>query len=159
VIPCLTLERLFAQPDNEGVLRHVLQNAKSLRPEEVRSFEAGTDGSPFDEGGQIFFHRYGRLLPRSAHCSLESCNILVHEETARIFALHEGRFTIALRLDKAGWDDVCHRLDVFRDSLRSETLDGHVDLRLLGPGWWLFSCDGDEDAQEVFLKAYEQAGR
>ena len=144
----LTVEALFAQPDNAGVLRHL----KLHRPEDVRHFEAGTDGSPFDEGGQIFFHRYGRLVPPTARCSLERCNVLAHEQTGRVFALHEGRFTIALRLDADCWGDV------FRHPLRSETLDGPVDLRLLGPGWWLFGSDGDEEAQEAFLKAYEQAG-
>jgi hypothetical protein len=146
---CLTLAALFAQPDNAGVLRHL----RLHRPEDVRHFEAGTDGSPFDEGGQVFFHRYGRLVPAAARYSLELCNVLAHEHTARVFALHQGRFTIALRPDiSRGGLDLC-------SPLRGETLDGPVDLTQLGPGWVLFSADGDEEAQEAFLGAYELAGR
>jgi hypothetical protein len=147
----LTLAALFAQPDNAGVLRHL----GLLRPEDVRRFEPGTDGSPFDESGQIFFHRYGRLIPAAARCSLELCSALAHERTGRVFALHRGRFTIALRPDfsREGIDRCfCH-------PLRGETLDGPVDLSQLGPGWVLFGADGDEETQEAFLAAYELAGR
>jgi hypothetical protein len=93
----LTLAAIFAQPDNANVLRCL----KLPRAEDVRFFESGTDGSPFDEGGQIFFHGYGRLLPAAARCTVNTCNVLAHERTARIFALHQGRFTIALRPDFA----------------------------------------------------------
>jgi len=144
----LTVADLFAQPDNAGVLLYL----KLRRPEDARHFEAGTDGSPFDEGGQIFFHRYGRSVPAAFRYSLELSNLLAHERTARIFALHEGRFTIALRQDVArGNLDLCGRL-------RGETLDGPVDLTLLGPGWVLFGADGDEEAAEAFLGAYKLAG-
>jgi hypothetical protein len=150
--PLLTIEALFAQPENEGVLRHL----KLHRPEDVRYFAASTDGSPFDEGGQIFFHRYGRHVPASARCTVEVCNLLAHERTARIFALHQGRFTIALRPDLSRWDESS---DCFLNGLHGETLDGTVDLRSLGPSWALFSADGDEEAAEAFLRAYELAGR
>ena len=76
----LTLAALFAQPDNAAVWRYL--NARG--PEDVRSFEAEADGSPYDEGGQIFFHRYGRLVPAAARCIV--CvevpeNLLAHERT------------------------------------------------------------------------------
>jgi hypothetical protein len=142
----MTVAALFAQPDNAGVLHYL----NLPRPEDVGYFEAGVDGSPFDEGGQIFFHRYGRGLPTAARCSLELCNILVHERTARIFALHEGRFTIALRRDFSRRPG--------RYPLQSETLDGPVDLTLLGRGWMLLCLDEGE-AREAFLAAYDAAGR
>jgi hypothetical protein len=148
----LTIDALFAQPDNASVWRCL----KLHRPEDVRYFEAGTDGSPFDEGGQIFFHRYGRKIPALARYSVELCNLLAHERTARIFALHWGRFTIALRPDSEQWDV---NWDCFLSGLLDETLDGSVDLRLLGPGWQLFSADCAEEAAEAFMQAYEQAGR
>jgi hypothetical protein len=149
--PGLTLAALFAQPDNAGVLQHLGLH----RPEDARRFKPGTDGSPFDEGGQVFFHRYGRLVPAAARCSLELSNILAHEQTARVFALHQGRFTIALRPDFAGGGIG----ECFCSPLRGETLDGSVDLTPLGPGWVLFGADGDEEAREAFLAAYELAGR
>jgi hypothetical protein len=148
----LTLEALFAQPDNEGVFRYL----EIRRPEDVRHFEAGTDGSPFDEGGQIFFHRYGRKVPVSARCCVEASSLLAHERTARIFALHTGRFTIALRPDFSRWDASG---DCFLDGLQGETLDGSVDLRLLGPEWRLFAAESTWEAAEAFLQAYELAGR
>jgi hypothetical protein len=49
----LTLEAIFAQPDNAAVLRYL-----GLRPADVRHF-AAADGSPFDEAVR-FFHRHGR---------------------------------------------------------------------------------------------------
>jgi hypothetical protein len=137
----LTVAALFAQPDNAGLLRHL----ELQRPEEVQYFEAGTDGHPLDEGGQIFFHRYGRLVPAAARCSVNICNLLAHERTARVFALHEGRFTIALRPDFSHeGTDLC-----FCDPLRGETADGSVDLTQLGPGWVLFGADGDEEAHRA----------
>lgn len=146
----ITIEALFAQPDNRTVLHHL--NLRS--PADVLSFTAGDDGSPFDEGGQIFFHRYGRRVPENARCSLGSTNILVHERTARIFALHQGRFTIALRRDLSK-----HGGQWF-GGLRGQTADGDVDLSALGPGWLLFNWNDDEEEDdEPFWLAYELAGR
>jgi hypothetical protein len=112
----LTFEALLVQPDNAGVLRHL----KLHPPEDVRHFEAATDGSPFDEGGQIFFHRYGRSVPAACRCRVELCNLLVHERTARVFALHQGRFAIALRPDFSRGDfDLCGPLRARRSTAPS----------------------------------------
>ena len=146
----MTVDALFAQPDNEAVLRHL----NLRRPADVLSFTAGTDGSPFDEGGQIFFHRYGRRVPEAARCSLGIVNILVQERTARIFALHQGRFTIALRRELSGYGDQ------WFGGLRGQTADGDVDLSALGSGWVLFHWNDDEEEEdEPFWLAYELAGR
>lgn len=144
----VTLAALFAQPDNEAVLRHLNVGG----PADVRSFAAGVDGSPFDEGGQIFFHTYGRRVPAAARCTLGVVNLLVHPRSARIFALHAGRFTIALRRDPAGGREI--------GGLRGQTADGVVDLSALGPGWALFVRDDEDEAEdEPFWLAYEWAGR
>jgi len=145
----LTLEKLFAQPDNEPVLRHM----KLSRPEDVRFFEASTDGSPFDEGGQIFFHRYGRRIPGAARCRIGIYNLMAHERSARIFALHQGRLPYPRR---RGVPRVDSR---YQGTLYSETLDGTVDLRTLGPPWELFNWDDTEEEEEdLFWLAYEAAG-
>ncbi|MDI3292098.1 hypothetical protein [Polyangium sp. 15x6] len=146
----LTLEALFAQPDNHRVFRCL-----GLRgPGDVRCFEAGTDGSPFDEGGQIFFHDYGRDCPDASRCTLGLFNVMAHERTARIFALHQGRLTVALRRG-----DPRHGGDPL-ERLRGETFDGSVDLRALGPGWELFYGNDElDDPGEPFRLAYELAGR
>jgi hypothetical protein len=146
----LTVEALFAQPDNAPVLRLF----GYARREDVGHFQASADAYPLDEGGVIFFRDYARLLPNGARCSLRYHNVLAHEETARIFALHWGRFTFALRWGVApGEPDASDRL------LRGETLDGTVDLRPLGPGWALWSAASDDaEPEEIFLRLYERAG-
>lgn len=144
-----TLADLVAQPDNAPVLRHLGVRSAS---DPVR-FVAEAEASPYDEGGQIFFEEYGRGLPARARCMLSHYCLFVHPRTARIFALHQGRFTVALRADfaRCGVGDAEHlRVGV--------TLDGDVDLRALGPGWALFR-DDDEDAEAQFAWAYELAGR
>lgn len=149
--PPLTLEALFAQPDNAPVLRLL----KYHRPEDVGRFEASAEAHPLDEGGMTLFHRYGRLVPESARCSLSHHSLLAHERTARIFALLWGRYTFALRRDFSRWDGRSG------DHLRyGETLDGTVDLRSLGPAWALFHPDDDDtEPEEVFRWAHELAGR
>jgi hypothetical protein len=58
----LTIEDLFAQPDNAPVLQYL--GVRS--PADVTSFAAETDNHALDEGGQIFFHTYGRRVPAAA---------------------------------------------------------------------------------------------
>src|SRR5262245_9325782 len=138
----LTIEAIFAQPDNEAALRHL----NLCQPKDIPYFETATDGSPFDEGGQIFFHKYGRKVPATARCAFGTVNLMAHERTARIFALHQGRFTILIRrVFPMGESPDGRRLRY------EETLDGAVDLSLLGPSWELFHADGVEEAIEEFL--------
>lgn len=145
----VSLAAIFAQPDNAAVLRYL--NCAQI--EDARYFDSGVDGHPADEGGQVFFHKYGRRLPDATRCSICTSNILVHERTSRVFALHQGRFTIALRADFSQLSDC------FTAPLLGVTLDGNVDLRALGPEWVLFGADEEEDAAAAFLAAYELAGR
>lgn len=146
----LTLAALFAQPGNASLLRFLgLQT-----PEDVRVFEVGASGSPYDEGGRFFFHNYGRFVPSASRLCLCIHNILAHERTAQAFALHHGRFTFALRADFVKLD----RDLIFTSGLRSETLDGDVDLTPLGPRWTIVAADDSEDLAQAFLDAYHLAG-
>ena len=132
---------IAAHPDNATVIALLDLRAPA-------SLETGGEASPFDEGARIF-HRYAAGVPRSARWAASIHQLLVHEESARVFAFHRGRLTIALRAE----------LEPDRDELRTgETLDGPVDLRALGPGWMLFR-DDDEDAEARFARAYQRAGR
>lgn len=152
VPPKLTVEALFAQPDNAAVLRLLEYH----RSEDVKTFEASVNVHPLDEGGMTLFYRYGRLIAESARCSLSYHSLLAHERTARIFALHCGRYTFALRRDFSRWGGENG------DHLRfGETLDGTVDIRALGSAWTLYDPAADDEAEpeEVFLWAYELAGR
>ena len=136
-----TWNAIRAHPDNVAVIAVLALRAPGR-------LERGADASPLDEGGWIF-HRYAARVPRAARWAASIYNLLVHEQSARIFAFHRGRLTIALR-DEPAPD---------RDELRvAETLDGAVDLRALGPGWVIFR-DDDGDAEERFARAHERAGR
>jgi hypothetical protein len=145
----LTLQAIVDHPENQLVLHYL-----GIYPTSEQIYtQLGTDGSPFDEGGQIFFHQYGRRVPASAYCSLSIHNVMVHERTARIFAFHRGRLTVAVRPDFSLWDVPNN------DRLRyHETMDGMIDIRKLGPAWVLFSGDDDEDTEQFFLQAYQLAG-
>jgi hypothetical protein len=146
----LTIEDLFAQPDNAPVLQYL--GVRS--PADVTSFAAETDNHALDEGGQIFFHTYGRRVPAAARCRLGIVNLLVHDRTARIFAVHRGRLTIALRRDLTPYGGN------FFGGLIGYTMDGNVDMSALGPGWVLFNWnDNEEDEDEPFWLAYVLAGR
>ena len=79
-------------------------------------------------------------------------NVMAHERTARIFALHLGRFTVAIRPDFGRGDGE------YAGRLRAETMDGEMDRRLLGPDWAMLFADSQEEAAGVFLRAYELAG-
>ncbi len=131
---------IAAHPDNETVLALLELDAPAR-------LEIGGDASPFDEGGRIF-HRHAARVPRSARWAASTYQLLVHERSARIFAFHRGRLTIALRAE----------VEPDRDELRvGETIDGPVDLRARGPGGMLFH--DDEDGEERVARAYERAGR
>jgi hypothetical protein len=144
----LALDAISEHPDNQAVLRYL----NLERPADVYYFEPGSTGSLFDEGSRIFYHDYGRRVPNAARCTVNHANIMAHEQTARIFALHQGRLTIALRPDFSHFDpDYGH-------TLTGETLDGPVDLRPLGAEWVLFR-DADWLEEEPFWWAYKWAGR
>lgn len=142
----MTLEAIFAESDNERVLTLL----RFARPEDVVRFEVNAEASPFDEGGKTLFYRYGKLLPDSARNTLDYHCVLVHEHSARIVAFLWGRYTFALRRGGENGDD----------ARVGETLDGAVDLRSLGPEWVLFHDEDDDlEPEDLFLRAYELAGR
>jgi hypothetical protein len=131
----LTLAALFAQPDNALVLKHF-----ALKPDTPFVTPARPS---FDEGGKLFFVKWGAGIPPEATCSAGILNLMAHEQTARIFALHTGRLTVAVRRPGAG-------------PCVGETMDGSVDLRGLGPGWALFD---PEDEEETLAHAHARAAR
>ncbi|HEU0033401.1 MAG TPA: hypothetical protein VFQ53_22370 [Kofleriaceae bacterium] len=133
-----TRAAVFAQPDNAPVLAYL-----GATPGD--RFVVG-DPSPFDEGGTIFA-RWSRAIPDACRCTLGTTNLLVHEQSGRVFAFHTGRFTIAIRSG------------VVDGRVRGVTADGGVDLRPLGPGWELYDREDDEDdGGDAFVRAHELAG-
>jgi hypothetical protein len=108
----------------------------SVPPRRVRP---GREVHPLDEGGSLFFHRYASEVPDRAKYSIDLANVLVHDQTGELFAVHWGRLTVVVRYDadRAGFDDV--------PGLRTGgTLDGPVDVRGLGTGWALAECFADD---------------
>jgi hypothetical protein len=166
----LTLEALFAQPDNDAVLRWMARHLTAVRrmgnpaaaevrwPEEIRYFRAGVEPHPLDEAGCALFLTYGRQIPAAARCSVEIYNLLAHERTARIFAFQSGRWSFALRRDLARWPHGDG--DEWRNG---DTIDGTFDLRPLGSGWFVFHREDSEEEgwepHDELRWAYEHAGR
>lgn len=144
----LALEQMFAQPDNKGVWDLL----RLCGPADVGFFETHAEGHPLDEGGTLFFHRNARAIPNVARYTVAHHNLLAHDRTARIFALHHGRATFALRIAPGEEEG-------FHASLRSETIDGRVDLRKLGEGWVIFGADSAEEEAAAYARAYQHAGR
>lgn len=132
----LTLAALFAHPDNASVLKHF-----AVKP--ATDFVTPAMPSGFDEGGKLFFVTWGAGIAPEATCSAGVLNLMAHEQTARIFALHTGRLTVAVRRPGAG-------------PCVGGTMDGWVDLRGLGPGWALFD---PEDEEETLARAHARAAQ
>ena len=102
----------------------------------------------------IFFNECGRLVPESARCQISFHNLFVHEQTARIFAFHFGRFTFMVRPDFAGSVDLSSYSSDYQC-----TLDGYLDVTSLDPDWIIYDDSDIEEVQQVYLEAYELAGR
>jgi hypothetical protein len=131
-------ERLLGLPQNQELLRFLqitLDTDWKLLP--WPQADCG-----FDEGGRIFFRKYGKNLPDEVKLTLGVHNLMVNTENGLVFAAHYGRCTFLVRcgLTKIGAQD--------SDRLRSvETLDGFVDARSLGPDWAILNCFCEEEEQ------------
>ncbi len=135
-------EQIRREPANRAVLLWLGQDVGA--PLKLRPWV----DSGFDEGGQELFERAGADLPAQAKHSLSIYNICVHPETARIYALHRGRYTFVLRRSPA----------FQRAREQAETMDGTVDLSGLEPAWSNHWFEEDEDVQAL-LDAHSRAGQ
>jgi hypothetical protein len=96
----------------------------------------------FDEGGRIFFRKYGKNLPDEVKFTLGIHNLMVNAENGLVFAAHYGRCTFLVRCGLTKMDS--HNSDKFRSA---ETLDGFVDARRLGHDWAILNWFCEEEEQ------------
>jgi hypothetical protein len=136
-------ERMLKNPRNVGILGFL-----KVAPETTFKLQAWPHaGSGFDEGGAIFFERYGGALPDRVKLTLGYHNVMVDAETGLIFAVHYGRCTFLARgADRRRSDGAG----------TSETLDGLVDIRALDPEWRFLDV---EDEARQLEEAYALCGR
>ena len=131
-------ERLLRLQENQEILRF-LQIASDTSWQLLPWPQADYG---FDEGGRIFFRKYGKNLPDDVKFTLGIHNLMVNTENGLVFAAHYGRCTFLVRggLTKMGAHD--------SDRLRyGETLDGFVDARSLGPDWAILNWFCEEEEQ------------
>lgn len=144
-------ERLLRLPQNQEILRFLqiaLDTDWKLLP--WPQADCG-----FDEGGRIFFRKYGKNLPDEVKFTLGIHNLMVNTENGLVFAAHYGRCTFFVRcgLTKMGAHD--------SERLRcGETLDGFVDARSLGPDWAILNwfCEEEEQYLEGAYSLSHSAG-
>ncbi|WP_413200878.1 hypothetical protein [Nostoc piscinale] len=139
--------QILKNPRNTAILQFLQMTADSYS--KLLSWEQAYSG--FDEGGQIFFDKYGRELPNSVKYSLGIHNLMINPQNYLIFAAHYGRCTFFFRPD---WK----KLEIQNtDQLRiSETLDGLIDIRILGKEWAILNCFC-EDEEDNLVWAYSHS--
>lgn len=139
------LTKILNNKDNDKLLNFlkISKEDSNLKLEDPRSDKG------FDQGGNVFFHEYGKLIPDKCKYKIYIYNIMINEETGKIFAVHMGRFTFIFRCDFKKSKLV--NSDDFRIGY---TLDMIDDIRMLGENWTYLQGFEDEQ-QEQLLWAYE----
>jgi len=100
----------------------------------------------FDQGAQTLFYDHAAALPTAARCSISYHAVLVHPDTAVVYAALHGRFTFLVRCPPG--TPPGRRL--------AETLDAWVRLDGLEDEWAFLPY---EEEAEALLEAHEAAGR
>jgi len=141
----MLLFKIYRNPVNKNVLSFLeLSNNQILN----NSFEAWKSNG-FDEGGCIFFDKYGINVPEEAKYTLGIHNIMVNETTGEIFAFHTGRFSIFFKSDFIKAD--IQNSDNLR---RGYTFDCITDITILGNAWCFIDKFSNEAQQLQW--SYEQ---
>jgi hypothetical protein len=140
------LKLILGNPLNDKVLRFLeLKNDNDL----IRSFRTWKDSySGFDEGGCLFFDKYGEYISDNNKFSLVIHSIMINEKTGEIFAFNTGRFSVFFKCDftKANIKN--------SDNLRKGyTFDCITDITELGENWCFM--DHFSNQKEQLKWAYE----
>lgn len=141
------LEKVLTHPANQPVL-HFLKIDKERETLYFKTWEESAH--PLDEGGSIFFEKYGQYLPEACKYFLETHNLMIHEATGKIFAVLTGRFSIFFRchFKRSGLTNT----DNYR---KGYTFDCLTDIRELGENWSFMTADFEEEEAEQLHWAYE----
>ena len=137
------LEKIISCPKNKNVLK-VLQLKNSMW------IKTGSEAvSIFDEGSQVFFDKYAKLLPNETKIAISIHNLLINPKSGEIFAFQHGRFTFFLKCDFS-------KSPISEPTLKTNTLDGWVDFDILGKEWTILNVDFEDEEDEQFLYAYQR---
>lgn len=137
------IKKIISSTENKSVLQAIdLKSSKWIK--------TGKEAiSLFDEGSQIFFDEYGKLLPFETKVSISIHNLLINPKTGEVFAFQHGRFTFLLKYHK-------QKAPILESNLKAITADGHIDFEFLGNEWTILDASFEDEESEQFLYAYEQ---
>jgi hypothetical protein len=140
------LNLILDNPQNGKVLQFLkLENNNDL----IRSFRTWKNSySGFDEGGCLFFDKYGEYISDSNKFSLDIHSVMINENTGEIFAFNTGRFSVFFKCN-------FERAKVQNsDKLRKGyTFDCITDISELGDNWCFMDCFSNQ--KEQLKWAYE----
>lgn len=139
-MPLPFADRVRSHPANARILAWL-----GVSPDDSARIEPWVDHG-FDEGAQTLFDDHAAALPTTARYSISSHAVLVHPDTAVIFAALHGRFTFLVR--RPPGTPASNRL--------AETLDSWVRLDGLEDEWAFLAY---EEEAEQLGQAFEAAGR
>ncbi len=136
-------EKIKCHPGNQIIFKYL--DIDTLRGK--FSLQSADEINGYDAGGVIFFRDYAKNIPDEAKYILNGrYNFLVNEESGQIIAFHAGRFTFIFRCD--------FERNKIEDESRvrfqtGDTLDGWIDITLLGKDWALLTNFIDEDQEQL----------
>lgn len=137
------IKKIISCAENKSIL-------KALNIENSKWIKIGDQAvSSFDEGSQMFFEKYARLLPSNTKVSISIHNMLINPKTGEVFAFQHGRFTFLLKYHK-------EKAPILAPTLKTMTVDGFVDFEVLGNDWTILDADFEEEEAEQFLYAYQK---
>lgn len=152
-------DRIFGNHSNGRLLEFLKVDRSNLN--NFHKWQDIDDGG-YNEPGRYFFDTLGVHLPADTKYELSSRDVYIIPATGTIFACLYGRFTILARCDFAR--NGAENGDHWRIA---ETLDGHIDIRVLGSNWAILSKFDDEEMANlewaytlaVACQTYPQAQR
>lgn len=139
-MPPTFADRVRSHPANARILAWL-----GVAPSASAPIEPWVDHG-FDQGAQTLFDRHAAALPTTTRYSISCHAVLVHPDTAVIFAALHGRFTFLVRRPPGA--PASPRL--------AETLDAWVHLDGLEDEWGFLAC---EEEAEQLEHAHAAAGR
>lgn len=140
------LNLVLYNPKNDKVLKFLKLRDNNPLIQSFRTWKESYSG--FDEGGCIFFDKYGEYISDNNKLSLDIHSVMINENTGEIFAFNTGRFSVFFKcnFEKANIEN--------SDNLRKGyTFDCITDISELEDNWCFM--DGFSNPKEQLKWAYE----